>query len=127
MQYRRFIAAVLVPATLLLFTGCTKTVWVGPAELQPKEKVKGVVTADGQRVELDPFTATLRGDTIYADKGEDAPRFALDEVSRVGVLRFDYVSSGAILLSVALVAVVVVAAATYEPIGPILGMWDLPY
>ena len=117
MQGRRVISTVLIPATLLLFTGCTKTVWVGPEELRPEQRLKGVVTADGQIVELDPWAATLRGDTIYADTGEDALRFALDEVSGVGVERENTVATVAVIVGVALALVWAIGLATWEMPG----------
>jgi hypothetical protein len=114
MQYRRIISAVLVPATLLLFTGCTQTVWVGPTELQPGQKLNGLVTAGGQEVKLDPSKATARGDTIYADADEDALRFPLHEVDRVGVVRSNPSATVALLLGFGLVAVVVISISTME-------------
>ncbi len=114
MRYRRIITAVLVPATLVLFTGCTQTVWVGRTELQPGQKLKGLVTTGGQEVKLDSSAATFRGDTIYADAGEDALRFPLNEVDRVGVQRFNPSATVALLLGVGLVAVVVLTVSTME-------------
>jgi len=114
MGYRRTISAVLVPATLLLFTGCTQTVWVGPTELQPGQKLKGLVTTRGQEVKLDSSAATFRGDTIYADAGEDALRFPINEVDRVGVQRSNPSATVALLLGVGLVAAVVLYVGTME-------------
>lgn len=37
MQYRRIIFAVLLPVMVLRSSGCTKTVWVVPEQLQPEE------------------------------------------------------------------------------------------
>jgi hypothetical protein len=90
MPYRRMISAVLVSVMMLQIAGCSKTVWVGPRELQPEQRITSVVTDDGRVYELDPWVASLRGDTIYADSGDDALRFGVDEVRGVGVQRTDW-------------------------------------
>jgi hypothetical protein len=126
MQYRRVISAVLIPATLLLFTGCTKTVGLSPEQLQPEENVKVFWTADGQAVQ--PDRTTVRGDTIYAEVGDDTFRFALNEVRGVAVKRPDHLKTAILIISVAaLVGVVVAAAATWEPMSSGSWSWDLPY
>lgn len=108
MSIRRVVSAVLIPATLLLFTGCTKTVWIGPEEFRPEHKLRGVVTADGQEVKLD--RVTVRGDTIYAYAGADAFRFTLNEVERVGVQRPNPAATVAVFLGTVLVVALAASA-----------------
>ena len=114
MSYRRVICAVLVPAMLLLFTGCTKTAWVGPTELRPEDarKLKGVVTADGRKVGLEP-EATIRGDTLYAELNGEALRFALDDLAKVGVERSNPLATVGLVLGITAAAAAVVLAVAY--------------
>jgi hypothetical protein len=102
MSYRRVICAVLLPATLLLFAGCTKTAWVGPGELRPEDagKLKGVVTAEGRKVSMEPEEATIQGDTLYADVSGEALRFALDDLAQVGVKRSDTLATVGLVLGI---------------------------
>ena len=127
MTCRRVVSAMLIPATLLLFTGCTKTVWVGPEELRPQEKLKGVVTADGREVSLEPEAASVRGDTLYADVGGESVRFALDEVERVGVQRPNPAATTVVVVGALLVAALAAAAIAVVSSMDEWSLTDSPY
>lgn len=109
MSYRRVISAALLPATFLLFTGCTKTAWVGPTELRPEDarKLKGVVTADGQTIGMQPEEATIQGDTLYAEVNGEVLRFALDDLAKVGVKRSDTLATVGLVLGITAAAAAV--------------------
>lgn len=114
MQKRRIIPALLIPPILLLFSGCTKTAWIHPEKLQPEQKIRGVVTADGQQVAFNAKEARLRGDTIYAQAHEDGLRFALEDLQSVGIRRDNTLATLALFAGALLVLYTIFESATHQ-------------
>ncbi|NIN10006.1 MAG: hypothetical protein GTO05_12515 [Gemmatimonadales bacterium] len=53
-MFRRALSAALIPMMVIQLSGCTKTVWIGPEEIQSaKDTIEGVKTVEGEKVEFD--------------------------------------------------------------------------
>ena len=92
MKYRRLIAAVLLPLTFSLVTGCYSIQGIPPEDLRPAtplryaEAVKGIVTLSGREVRFDDPVEPL-ADTLHARVNGEPFTIALDQVDRVLVRR----------------------------------------
>jgi hypothetical protein len=92
MRFRRFIAAVLLPPTFSLVTGCYTNQRIPPDELRPEtplrfaEPVKGVVTPGGYEVLFDE-PVEPQADTLHATVNGEPYVVALDQVDTVIVKR----------------------------------------
>jgi len=90
MKYRRLIAALLLPPTLFLVTGCTSNRAVPTADLKPPgtrnyaagEEVWGVITESGDEVRFDAPVRPV-ADTLYANVEGQPYRIALADADQV--------------------------------------------
>lgn len=73
------------------------------------------MTADRQEVKLDPNTATLRGDTIYAYAYEDGLSFALEDLQSVGIRRPNTPGTLVLVAATALFLYAIIDYATSPP------------
>ena len=96
MKYRRLIAALLLPPTLFLVTGCTSNRAVPTADLKPPgtryykdgEEVRGVITESGDEVQFDEPVRPV-ADTLYASVEGQPYNIALLDADQVIVKRTD--------------------------------------
>jgi hypothetical protein len=123
MKYRRLIAAVLLPLTLLVSTGCSSATLVPVEDLRPvqgdelepgedateAEAVLGLVTLSGEKVRFDDWVVPV-GDTLHATVGGEPYTVALDQVDQV-VVRRGVSTAGKVVVIVLFLAAVATAAA----------------
>ena len=129
MKYRQVIAALVLPPTLLLVTGCTSNRAVPTADLKPPgtryykdgEEVRGVITESGDEVQFDAPVRPV-ADTLHANVEGQPYTIALADVDQIIVKRTDTGETIALTIGVlagiaaALGAVALIALASWDGI-----------